>query len=136
MTRESSLVFYPGHLGPVGPAGPASELRTPGRAIRWDRSVKSVPEPDATDLVTLGGFHFALTYEDAAARYGLEVKRLKSLAKSQDVTTAEYQPPGEDAKPETVLVLDPTTRARLRQEMEPQKAADTPDAPADAGEES
>jgi hypothetical protein len=130
MSREISLVFYPGHLGPIGPDGPTSELRTAGRGIRWDRAVKVVLDPDdASDLVLHGGFYRCLWIEEAVDHYSLTKKRIQELIKGGDLTTAEYDPAAGAAweretlaaasgKPITVLVLDQKTRARIRQEVQ------------------
>lgn len=112
---QTSLIYYPGHLGPVGPDGPRTRLRDATRGVLWDRQIKPIPQPDATDLVLYNGMHRAVTVDGASAAYQVPKTKLRELIKAGAITTAEHQGQGA-AKAEVVVVLDPDTVVVLRRE--------------------
>ena len=126
--QPSRLVHYPGHHGEEAVA----RFRDPNRAARFRRGqVRMLRDPEARDLVRLGGFQEAIDFTAAAERYGYTAKHLKALAKEGEITTASYQ--SAEGAAQDVVVLDSATRRRLR----PATAAapdPNPDQPAPGGD--
>lgn len=124
----SRLVYYPGHHGPEAVA----RHRDPNRATRFKAGqVRMVRDPEATDLIRLGGYQEGLTVEDAAARAGLTAKHVRQLAKDGEISSAELEVEG-GGKPELVVVLDERTRRRLHPPAPPAPAAATEPTPEEA----
>lgn len=106
-TVQTALVYYPGHLG----SDPVTELDAV-RRITWNRPVKAVPEPQATSLVSDGGFLRALRPAEAARQFGLPLATVGELVAAGRLASATFQP--REGDPEEVVVLDQATIAALR----------------------
>ncbi|OQC41343.1 MAG: hypothetical protein BWX64_00969 [Acidobacteria bacterium ADurb.Bin051] len=108
MAGTTTLIYYPGHLG----SDPVTELDAV-RRITWNRPVKAVPEPQATSLVSDGGFLRALRPAEAARQFGLPLATVGELVAAGRLASATFQP-REGGDPEEVVVLDQATIAALR----------------------
>ncbi len=114
------LVYYPGHLGEEVVA----RLRGGQRGMKFRAGqVRAVPVEDAADLThpTLGGYYYVATFEGIAAGWGLDRAELSALVSAREITTVEIL---ESDAPEpwaagVLIVLDPSTRRRLRASGQP-----------------
>lgn len=134
MTTETALIHYPGHLG----AGAVTEIDRGLRKITWDHAgqVKRVPAAAAESLVRDGGFAQAVTVEDAAELYGLDVALIEGTAPigAGPITAATYTPRAGD--PVALVVLDAATRRALRKLRPAPVATEPTQTPAKRGKRS